>query len=172
MNIIALIGQIIGLGAMAILCLSYQTGDRKKLLIMQTVGTGLFCVHYLLIGAVSALWLNVVCFCRNIVYYFKDRHPLIEKGAPVLFAVIMAVMGVFSWENLFSLFIVVGLVINTLCLSFTDPQRIRYSLLVSSPLVLIYDFTALTWGGIINETLTVISALIGIIRFHKAKIDE
>lgn len=172
MNIIALIGQIIGLGAMAILCLSYQTGDRKKLLIMQTVGTGLFCVHYLLIGAVSALWLNVVCFCRNIVYYFKDRHPLIEKGAPVLFAVIMAVMGVFSWENLFSLFIVVGLVINTLCLSFTDPQRIRYSLLVSSPLVLIYDFTALTWGGIINETLAVISALIGIIRFHKAKIDE
>ena len=57
--------------------------------------------------------------------------------------------------------------INTLCLSFTDPQKIRWSILVTSPMVLIYDAFVSSFGGVIYESVVIISSIIGIIRYRK-----
>lgn len=164
---ITLIGQILGGIAVVLGFLSYQTSTAKKLLAIQTATCVVFCAHYLLIGAYSAFALNAVGIVRNVVYYHKDKKFFSGKLFPILFAVIMAILGALSWQGLYSLFVIVGLVVNTLCMSLSDPQNIRKSILVTSPLVLIYDVFVLSIGGIVYESVAIISSIIGIIRARK-----
>ena len=43
----------------------------------------------------------------------------------------------------------------------------RKSILVTSPLVLIYDVFTLSIGGIVYETVAIVSSIIGIVRYRK-----
>ena len=131
-----------------------------------------FVIHYLLIGAVSGMALNMVAMVRNIVYSRRDLKIFSGKGWPAIFAVIMGIMGLLSWQGWYSVFVVLGLVINSLCMAFKDPQKIRKSILVTSPLVLIYDAFALSVGGMIYESVAIVSALVGILRFRKEKTES
>ena len=169
---VTLIGQILGIVAVILGFVSFQVSTAKKLLAVQTAACTVFCLHYLLIGATSAFVLNAVGIVRNVVYYHRNKRELSGKGVPILFAVIMAVLGVFSWQGIYSLLVIVGLVINTVCLSFKNPQNIRKSILVSSPLVLLYDVCVLSVGGIIYESVAIISAVIGMVRTSAKHSDE
>lgn len=75
--------------------------------------------------------------------------------------------GLMTWQGYYSLYVIAGVAINTLCLAFTDTQKTRASILVSSPLVLIYDVFVMSIGGIINESVVIVSPIIGIVRFKK-----
>ena len=168
-NHLFLIGQIFGVIAVILGFITYQIRTRKALLFVQTVTALVFVIHYLLIGAVSGMVLNIVAMIRNLVYSRRDLKLFSGKWWPIAFAVIMGITGMLFWQDWYSVFVVAGLVINSVCMSFKDPQKIRKSILVSSPLVLIYDAFALSLGGIIYESAAIVSALVGILRFSKGK---
>ena len=86
---------------------------------------------------------------------------------PIIFVAVQCVMCVLTWEAWYSVFVLLGLAINTYCLSFKNPQNVRKSIFVTSPLVLTYDILASSIGGAIYETVAIISALIGVIRNHR-----
>ncbi len=167
MDIPFIIGQIIGVIAMAIFFVSYQCKEQHKLMVIQCIAVLSICVHYLLIGATSGLILNVICLIRNICYANRDKKLLSGRWVPIFFAVAVGTVGILSWEAYYSVFIVVGLVVNTLCLSFKDTQKLRYSILITSPLVFTYDVFVMSVGGMANEALAVTSSVIGIIRVKK-----
>lgn len=167
MDIPYIIGQIIGVLAMATFLISYQCAESEKMLKLQCLAVLEMCVHYLLIGATSGLVLNVVCLLRNLCYSNRDKKFFSWKGLPICFAVAIGGIGLLSWEDYYSIFIVAGLVINTLCLAITDTQKVRYSILVSCPLIFIYDVFVFSIGGMANEALSFLSALIGIVRLRK-----
>ena len=79
----------------------------------------------------------------------------------------MAVVGAFSWQGPISLLIIIALIINTFFLSLGNPQKLRYSILFTSTMVIIYNAYVFTIGGLMNETIAIISSIIGIIRFRK-----
>lgn len=168
-NHLFLIGQIFGVIAVILGFITYQIRTQKALLFVQTVTALVFVIHYLLIGAVSGMVLNIVAMIRNLVYSRRDLKLFSGKWWPVAFAVIMGITGMLFWQDWYSVFVVAGLVINSVCMSFKDPQKIRKSILVSSPLVLIYDAFALSLGGIIYESAAIVSALVGILRFSREK---
>ena len=168
-NHIFLIGQIFGVIAVILGFITYQIRTQKALLFVQTVTALVFVIHYLLIGAVSGMVLNIVAMIRNLVYSRRDLKIFSGKAWPIVFSVIMGIIGLLFWQDWYSVFVVLGLVINSLCMSVQDPQKIRKSILISSPLVLIYDAFALSIGGIIYESAAIISALAGILRFSKPK---
>ena len=60
-----------------------------------------------------------------------------------------------------------GLVINSVCLAFSDPQNVRKSILVTSPMVIVYNCFAHSYGGIVYETVAIVSSAIGIFRMTK-----
>lgn len=171
MDLPFIIGQIIGVIAMAIFFISYQCKDPKKLLTIQCIGVFAMCTHYLLIGATSGLVLNIVCLLRNLCFANRDKKFLSAKWIPIFFAALTGAVGIFFWEAYYSIFIVVPLIINTIFLSLPDTQKLRYSILVTSPLVFIYDAFVISVGGMANESLTVISSVIGIVR-HRKKLNE
>ena len=163
------IAQALGIVAVVLGFFCFQMRTQKSLLIVQTATVGVFCVHYLMIGATSGMVLNLIGIARNLAYYRADRNPLFRRWAPVCFAVIMGVGGLLSWQGPVSAFMVSGVVIHTLCLSFTDPQRIRKGVLISSPLFLIYNALMFSIGGMVYESAAIISSIIGIIRYKERK---
>jgi hypothetical protein len=169
LNWAALIGQAMGIVAVILGFVSYQMHTQKGILLAQAATALAFCVHYLLIGATSGVVMNALAIVRNIAYYYRDKPWLSGRKCPIFFAVLMAILGAASWQGAHSLFIIAGLVINTLCLSLTNPQSIRKSILVTSPLVLIYDAFVLSIGAVVYESVAIIYSVIGILRYRKQK---
>lgn len=165
-------GQIIGVVGMVVCCLSYQCFDKKKLLLVQTVGTGLLGVQYLLLGGMAGFTMNMVGLLRNFLYYHRDKKLLSGLWVPIAVTVLMTAVGFLSWGGLHSLLIIVGLAINTFCMGVCDSQQLRISLLVTCPLVLVYGIFEGALGGILNESISFVSALVGIVRYAKSRRDE
>ena len=164
---IFIIGQIFGIIAVLIGFLSFQVKTAKKLLMMQITMSIFFCIHYLLIGARSALVMNTLGIACKLVYCYRDKRIFTHKAVPIVLSLFMGIAGLFSWQGCYSLFIILGLMINTFFLSAKDAQIIRKSILLTSPLVIIYNIFVLSIGGIIYESIAIISSLIGIIRYAK-----
>ena len=165
-NFVELIGHVLGFISVGLFFYSYQRTQKRKIMLIQTVATALSCVQYLLIGAFSGFALNIVCIIRNFVFYFRDKNQSTGLLTPVLFAVSMAIVSFFSWEGTHSLLITMGLVVNTVCMGIFDAKDFRKTILVSSSLILIYNIFAFSYSGILSESISLISVIIGIIRYR------
>ena len=170
-NLIFIIGQIFGGIAIALGFLSYQLKTQKQLLICQTTVSLVFCIHYFLIGATTGMAMNVVNVIRNLVYYRRNQKGDKSMVFPIIFTSILAIIGLLTWDGWYSIFVFVGLIINSLCMSFSNPQKVRQSILVTSPMVFIYDAFTLSIGGAIYESVAIISSVIGILR-NKKKVNS
>ncbi len=168
-SVVYIIGQALGIVAIALGFLSYQMKTRESLVFAQFATAICFVLHYLMIGAYSGMALNIISVIRNFTYYQLGKKGSVAKVWAIIFSVVMGIMGILSWQNIYSIFVVLGLIINSYCMSFSNPQSIRKSILVTSPLVLIYDILVLSIGGAVYESIAIISAVIGIVRTHKAK---
>ena len=165
------IGQGFGVIAIALGFLSYQLKTQRQLIIAQTATAITFCIHYALIGAWTGMAMNVVSALRGVAYYARNKKGSQNMVIPILFAVVIGAAGLLTWEAWYSVFVFLGLVINTLCMAFSDPQKVRASILITSPLVLVYDILAFSIGGAVYESVAVISAAIGLLRMYKMKKD-
>ena len=160
-------GHILGFISVGLFFYSYQRSKKQKILAIQTVATALSCIQYLLIGAFSGFALNIVCIIRNFIYSYRDKKKMKDWVSPLLLALLMAGVSVFSWEGLHSLMITAGLVINTVSLGILGSKNIKRSIIVSSSLILTYNIFAGSYSGILSESLSIISAIIGVIMQKK-----
>ena len=163
-----LIGQAFGVLSVILTFISYQCKGRKSLLAVQTSSSAAMVLHYLFLGATTGFALNIICVLRNVVYFFNDKKPLNSPVIPYILAVIMGIVGAFSWNGPISLLIIAALMINTVFIS-KSPQPLRKSILLTSSLILIYNIFNFAIGGIINETVAIVSSIIGIYRFRNKK---
>ena len=162
-----ILGQIIGILATVITALSYQMNTKKSLLLTQSLATACTCISYLFLGASSGFALNIVCLVRNgCFYYLKEGQKPIYISTAIL-ATAMVVLGAFSWQGPISLLMIIALAVNTVFLSLGKPQILRYSILLTSSMILIYNIYVFTIGGMLNESIAIFSSLIGIIRFRR-----
>ena len=159
------IGHVLGFISVGLFFYSYQCTEKRKLMVIQTVATALSCVQYLLIGAFSGFALNVVCIIRNVAFYYRDKYNRTDLVIPVLFSLAMAVASAFSWEGIHSLLITSGLVINTICMGIFDAKNFRKTILISSSLILLYNIFAFSYSGILSESISLVSVVIGILRY-------
>jgi hypothetical protein len=164
-----IIGQIFGIATTVLSAISYQANTKKKLLILSSLAISCICISYLLLGAYSGFALNVICLIRNICFYFIKENTKTHRIVTALLVVTICIVGALSWQGPISLLIIIALAINTYFISLGKPQLLRYSLLLTCTMVLIYDIVYFSIGGIANESISAVSAVIGIIRYFKLK---
>ena len=162
-SVIYLIGQGFGILAVILGFISYQMKNSKTVLLFQISVCAVFSLHYLLIGAMSGFALNLLCLLRNITYYFKGKWIIMDPFVTVFFTVIMGFVGVMSWQGYPSVFVIIGMMVNTVGMSFRDAQNMRKSILISSPLVILYDILVSSYGGILYESVVIVSSIVGIV---------
>ena len=165
-----LIGQLLGFVAVILGFVTFQMKSARALLVTDMLTFGVFCAHYLLIGAISGCTLNLVGMLRNVVYTNRDKKIFAGKAWPFIMAGVMLLAGLLSWQDWRSVFMIAALVINTLCMSLPNAQHIRYSLLFTCPFALTYNVILHSYGGVLYELMALTSAVIGIIRFRKEKV--
>jgi len=166
------IGQMLGIVAIILGFISYQMSSQKKLLFLQVVTTVVFFLHYWMIGATSGMAMNIVNLFRNITYYYRSRTGKQGWLVPLLYAVILSAIGILTWEAWYSVFVFSGVIVHTIGMSLPNPQMVRKSILISSPLVLIYDIFVRSYGGIVYESVAVVSCLIGLFRHKTEEISQ
>lgn len=62
---------------------------------------------------------------------------------------------------------IVALAANTVFMSVRSLQLFRKSILLTSSMILLYDVFIFSIGGIFNEALSIVSSVVGIIRYRK-----
>ena len=120
-----IIGQALGVLVVIFGFLSFQMKTSARILIFQIIVAGLFALHYLFLGALTAVWLNLLAMVQCVVYYYRDRLGCRGRVIPILFSLSIILVSLLSWEGWHTLLIMIGLAINTLSLSFSRAQSIR-----------------------------------------------
>ena len=162
-----------GLGVVAIILgfINYIVKTRGQVIFFNSLTTVCFVLHYLCLGAWAGMALNFVGFIRNIVYYYAGKNGKVNKVLTLAFTVLMCAMGItvslLAKEGWYFVLSVTALTINTFAMSLANPNHIRKSILITSPLVLAYDCFVLSAGGAVYESVAIISAVIGLIRYRK-----
>ncbi len=160
-----ILGQILGIIAFITAFAVYQMQDKKSLLIIQTVLVIIVSMHYFCLKAYPAMAMNLFCVLRNVIYYRKDIFKW--KYTSLAVSALIMIVGILTSSGAWSVLVIIGLTVNTYCIAFENPQHFRISILFTSPLVLLYNIMVFSLGGILLESISIISAVIGIIRHRK-----
>ena len=171
MGTLEIIGQILGFVTPVIAIISYQMKSQKNLLIWQIIASAVKGLSYLMLGAISGMALNMVGLVRNTVFFRRKLKGEMGKVIPIVFTVITVIVGIITWKEWYTVFNFSGMVIHAFCMSFSNSQKVRKSILITSPLVIIYDLFEQSYGSIVYESLAVASSIVGIVR-HRNKNTE
>ena len=158
--------QVIGFAGTILFFLSFQCRKNQNLFRVQLLSYLCYTTHLLMLGAIT----GGISYILNLVRSFclgSNNAFLKGKHMCRIICALQLVTLLFTWDGWYSIFILAGICINTYCMSLSDPQKVRKSILVTSPLVLVYDLFARSIGGTVYESVALCSAIIGILRMRK-----
>ncbi|MBE7047516.1 MAG: YgjV family protein [Ruminococcaceae bacterium] len=164
-----LTGQIFGWITTLLTFISFQCKEHKKLVVVNTLATASLCMSYMFLGAWSGMLMNLVAIVRNIAIYKRDCKFFSHSFWPYLFASLMGILGVLSWQGPMSLLVIAALIIGTLFLYSPKVQNLRKVTVLTAIMVIIYNVYFKVWGGVVNELIAMASAVIGIYRYRKTR---
>lgn len=165
------IGQLLGIAAVVFGFISYQMKTSSGILIFQLATALIFSVHYFLIGALTAMALNLLGAVSCVFYFFREKRGGKSIIEPVIFVSLVIVASILTWEGWYSAFIMSGLIVNSISLALSNAQKTRLCMILKSPLCLTYNIIVLSGGGIVYECVVMVSSLIGIINNCSLKVN-
>ncbi|MBQ8382669.1 MAG: YgjV family protein [Clostridia bacterium] len=162
-----LIARIVGYVAMATVCLSFQVKNPRGTLWVMAAATGLFSIHFALLGAVTGCILNALNVLRNLAILCTDAHKLSGKiamhvlspaywAAPFVFLLLPGVtVGIPDF--------VLGVIMTIASYVFWHQNatsiRVVHFFAVS-PGWMVYNVLAGSIPGVITETLNMLSVVV------------
>ena len=159
--------QIIGFVAVAAFILSYQIKSNRWLFLLQLVGCALFCLQFFLLDAISGCLSLAVTIIRNALMMKYKEWKLVQwKGCPILISKLFIAILFLTWNGPVSLLACIASISSTLVYWTNSPKNIRIvNICCASPCWLLYDVLVHSYGGIVSESITMLSILISIFRF-------
>ena len=164
---VQIITQVIGFIAVAAFILSYQIKSNRWLFLLQLIGSALFCLQFFLLDAFSGCLSLAVNILRNALMMKYHEWKWVQwKGCPFIISLLFIIILFFTWNGPVSLLACVASVSSTLVYWTNSPRNIRLvNLICASPCWLIYDILVHSWGGLLSESITIVSILVSILRF-------
>ena len=170
---IEVVGQTFSIIAVILGFICFQMKSARAILIFQVIIALTFSVHYILIGEYAAAPVNAIAAVQSLCYYFRNKKGSKSLFMPIFFAVIMVVVNALSWVILgggwYTVFLLLGVTVGAVSLSFSSDQNIRYAMLIKAPLCLVYNAISGSVGGVIYESSVLISSIVGILKNLKEK---
>ena len=181
MDLFEFIAQTVGIVAMAINILSYQQKTQRQVIRFQLLGSALFVVNYLMLGAMVGGIMNAISILRALVFLNKEKlhadRPvwLIGFTATYLLSYVLTFTLFDKEPTLFNLIIeflpIIGMTAITISFTMTDAKAIRRFGLISAPSWLIYNIVSGSIGATACAVLTLGSILIGMLRLDRKNAD-
>ena len=163
-NLTYIIGQIFGIVAVILGFISFQMKTPKGILIFQIIIAFVFSLHYLFIGAYTAVVLNFLGAVQCVFYYFRNKKGSKSAVIPIIFVSLVIVSSILTWTDWRSAIIMVGVVASSISLALSDAQLIRKAMFIKSPVCLLYNCLVWSVGGVVYEIVVLLSSTIGLIK--------
>lgn len=158
--------QLIGFVGVAFFILSYQIKSNRALFLFQLIGSIIFCVQFFIMGAYSGALSLVVNIIRNLLLLkVKEWSWVKNKVTLACIIAVLAVITIYTWDGMLSLMPFISVAVTSIGYWTDNAQKIRLSQMVGSPVILVYDAIIRSWGGVLNETIVIISIFVSIARF-------
>ena len=159
--------QAIGFLGLLFFFISFQVKTNKRFFVMQTLGCLTFSLQFALLGAFSGALSLLVNITRNAMLTKYNESALVRwKGWIAIFSALSLAAALLTWSGPISLLPVATTVAGTIGYWTNNARNIRIAnLAVNSPCMLLYDVLVKSWGGALNEAVTLVSIIISIIRF-------
>ena len=104
-----------------------------------------------------------------------DMGILLDPISVMMLVVILVMitgMTIATWNGLISLLPALSVGITTIGYWTDNGQKIRASQLMGSPCTLVYDALIGSWGGVLSESITLVSIVVSIFRFGWKGLDD
>ena len=157
--------NLLGLGAMVSLFLIYQQKERKNILLCKLSADIFWILHYFTLGATAGMIPNFVGIFRELI--FVNRKGKKWASTPlwvVLFISVNFTLGILSYEEWYDIVPIIASAFVTISLWIDNPRLMK---LISAPVSIaffVYDLFVLSYVGMINESIAVMSIIIYFIR--------
>ena len=165
--LVEIIVQTIGFLAMGFGIISYQINKHKSIMILKTVSETLFAFQFFLLGSYTGLAMNAIGIVRNLTFAKLVQKGKNTKPFIVLFAMIMIVAGIFTWNGYISLLAICGKMFTTLAFGFKRPKMVRLVTIPSCLLWIVYDLLSNSIAGFLTEIFGLTSIIIAYFRFDR-----
>ncbi len=193
---IIIIAQVLGVLAIASNIYAMQFNKHGLIMLFKLIGSFLFCVQYLLLGAYAGMVMDLIGTVRNIIFAYLVKKEKSTKPYIIFFSILTVILGVFTivktwdatvvtvsrWSSnikvatliavIISVLSVSAKLISTIAYGFKNAHTIRMLNLPSCSCWIVYNLVCFSFTGVINEILTISSIVIAEIRFKEKKIDK
>ena len=161
--------QVIGYIGILMNLIIYQQKTRVGILSCKLISDVVWAVHYLALGAMAGFAIAAIGIVREIVFIKVDKKSRLGRTFLVVFIIAALVAAALTWRDFSSILPSVASVTSVVGFFLSIPSLSR---ILSFPISLcmgIYSFTNGSTAGVINEILTVLSSIIGILRLDIGK---
>lgn len=157
--------QLVGVVGICILIAVFQFNNRKIILRLQLVSGLVWALHYILLGAFTGAAMNALMSLRNYVFE-KYRH----NGWMFWISVAVIVMaGLLTWRDWSSVFPLIASIVATIAVWQKNPRHIRFLMIFVPILWFCYNYLNGSYPGMVGDTVTFVSLLVGMYRFDIRK---
>lgn len=166
--------QTIGFIALVCSLVSYQMKANKSLMLCQLTANVLFGIQFFLLGGVTGSINNGLSIIRYLMLLQSERWKWLSwKGWAVILSLLSLVVTIVTWNGILSIFPFISIAGANFCYWTKNSRIIRLGVItVNCPPWLIYAIALGSWGGVINELLSMLSTLISIYRYGWKALDK
>ncbi len=158
--------QAIGFVGVAFFIASYQIKSNRALFACQLTGCIIFCIQFFIMGAYTGALSLIINIIRNVLLLKARDWPWVKSK--ITLAVIIALLAgvtVYTWAGWMSLLPFVSVAVTSIGYWTNNAQKIRLSQFIGAPCTLVYDILIRSWGGVLSESITLMSIIISVARF-------
>lgn len=155
-----------GIGVLGIIAsiLSFQCKKHNKLMFYRTSNESLFALQFILLGAYTGAAMNIIGCARNIIFAEMVKKDKKTTVPCFIFSGLFLIFSAVTWAGFRSILIGIAKVVSTFAYGNKNVFLVRIMILSSATAWLIYNAIVGSWAGVINESLTLISIIVGIFR--------
>ena len=164
--------QIVGTVGLICSLLSFQQKEKKMVMFFQMTASALFCIQLFMVGAITGAYLDLISSVRTIVFALfmtTNKKWAASPVWPLLFIVALVVVGIYTWQDGWSILAILGSVLSTVALWMKKASHIRLISLSVGPCWMIYNIVNGAYTGAMNELLAMTSIVIGMLRHDRKK---
>lgn len=188
--------QSIGFIAIAMNIIAVQFNKHWPIMLFKSLGSFLFAVQYLLLGAFVGMAMDIVGVIRNFVFATNVKKNKNNFWWIILFSIITATIGVITiiftwgktletlsrWSSNFSVLTIMAIglsvlsilakLLSTIGYGAKSPHAIRMINLPTFSMWIFYNVMVISIAGIISDSMSIVSIIIAEIRFKEKKVDK
>ena len=163
---LAVMAQIFGIIGMVFNISSFQCKKQVQLITILGLGSFMFSLNFLMIGAFAGAGFNLLNILRSVCILKKKSQNHILFGIVCVLYVIVAAI---TFDTFWTVVLLVSQLAATYSMWYRNGNFIRLAqLFCVSPIWLLNNlFVSFSLGGIICEAFTIVSVIVSLYRFRK-----